>query len=221
MNTMQAIRARHSVRRYTDRKIEPKKLAALREEIRLCNEKSGLYMRLVADGREDFVGLMAKAVFRGEMSFIVVAGADAPDLDERAGYWGERVVLRAQMLGLNTCWAMMFNRKKYAEKLPDGERIVSVICVGYGETQGAPHKSKPMNALCRVEGGGEMPEWFKNGMDAAMMAPTAMNRQSFMFTLTADGAVRAEATAGGLAALDLGIAKYHFEVGRRQITTNG
>jgi nitroreductase len=216
---MQAIRARHSVRRYTNREIEPKKLAALRAEIRLCNEKSGLHMRLVTDSGDSFSGLMVRAVFRGAMVFVVMAGAPAPDLEERVGYWGERVVLKAQMLGLNTCWAMMFNRKKYAEKIPEGERIVTVVSVGYGETQGMPHKSKPMKSLCRVEGGGDMPDWFREGMDAAMMAPTAMNRQPFMFTLTKEGTVRAEATAGGLAALDLGIAKYHFEVGTgRQIT---
>lgn len=30
---------------------------------------------------------------------------------------------------------------------------------------------------------GETPQWFKNGMEAAMLAPTAMNQQKFVIKL--------------------------------------
>ena len=57
-----------------------------------------------------------------------------------------------------------------------------------------------------------MPDWFKNGIDAALLAPTAMNQQKFVFSLNGD-VVSAKAGVGFYSKIDLGIAKYHFEVG--------
>ena len=67
-----------------------------------------------------------------------------------------------------------------------------------------------MTDLCKVQG--EMPGWFKDGMEAAMLAPTAMNQQKFLFTLDGEK-VTAEKTGGMYSLVDLGIVKYHFEVG--------
>ena len=67
-----------------------------------------------------------------------------------------------------------------------------------------------MSELCRVQG--DMPEWFRNGMEAAMLAPTAVNQQKFLFTLD-DDIVTAERTGGMYSLVDLGIVKYHFEIG--------
>ena len=35
-----------------------------------------------------------------------------------------------------------------------------------------------------------MPQWFLNGVNAALLAPTAMNQQKFFFTLQPDGNVK-------------------------------
>jgi len=54
-------------------------------------------------------------------------------------------------------------------------------------------------------------------MEAALMAPTAMNQQKFKFTLQEGNKVKAEATFSltGKSYLyyDLGIVKCHFEIG--------
>lgn len=58
----------------------------------------------------------------------------------------------------------------------------------------------------------EMPEWFLDGMKAAMLAPTAMNQQKFRFELQSDGTVKVSCGTGFYTKLDLGIVTYHFEV---------
>ena len=117
-------------------------------------------------------------------------------------------MLKAQALGLNTCWVAMTHGKSLAN-VGKGEKQVCLISLGYGETQGVEHKSKPMQALCRCAQ--PMPEWFEKGMTAAMLAPTAMNQQKFYFELRADGTVKATCGSGFYTKLDLGIVKYHFE----------
>lgn len=56
----------------------------------------------------------------------------------------------------------------------------------------------------------EVPAWFAKGMEAVMLAPTAMNQQKFKFILEGDR-VEAVATGGFYSKIDLGIVKYHFE----------
>ena len=84
------------------------------------------------------------------------------------------------------------------------------MALGYGDTQGVPHKSKPMPQLCKVDG--EMPEWFRKGMEAALLAPTAMNKQNFLIILDGE-TVKYEAKEGKYRNLDLGIVKCHFQTG--------
>lgn len=210
MTIMEAIQKRHSVRRYSEKKIEEGVLAALQDEVSKCNDESGLNIRLVADDPDTFNGFLAKVRFSGAKNYIVLVGKESPDLEEKAGYYGEQLVLKAQQLGLNTCWAMMFSGKKFSEKLDKGEKIVIIISFGYGETQGVPRKSKPLEALCKVDT--DMPDWFRSGMEAAMLAPTALNKQKFLFTLSGN-TVKAECDNGRFSKIDLGIVKYHFEVG--------
>lgn len=132
-------------------------------------------------------------------------------LDEKCGYFGERLVLRAQELGLNTCWvAMTYRKVKIAFAVDEGEKLCVVIALGYGEPQGVPHKSKALSEVAKVEK--TIPGWFKNGIEAALRAPTAMNQQKFLFTPTG-GKVCAKAGKGFYTKLDLGIVKYHFETG--------
>ena len=164
MELMEAVKARHSVRAYADRPIEADKAAALNREIDACNKESGLHIQLVTEEPEAFRGFMAHyGSFRNVRSYIALVGKKTPQLDEKIGYYGERIVLVAQRLGLNTCWvALTYRRKKTKCAIGEGEKLVCVIALGYGETQGVPHKSKPMEALCRTES--TIPDWFVTGM---------------------------------------------------------
>ena len=164
----------------------------------------------MTDEPKAFDGFMAHyGKFSGVTNYIALVGKKEKDLDEKCGYFGERLVLKAQALGLNTCWVAMTHGKS-AAKVESGEKLVCLIALGYGEVQGVEHKSKPMTELCVCPE--PMPEWFKAGMDAALLAPTAMNQQKFTFTLKGDK-VRADAGLGFYAKVDLGIVKYHFELG--------
>ena len=115
------------------------------------------------------------------------------------------------MLGLNTCWvAGGYKRGCVNAKINSDEKLVCVIALGYGENQGVPHKSKSIRQVCKAEG--ELPKWFRKGVEAALMAPTAMNQQKFSFSYSGNR-VKARAGLGPYCKVDLGIAKYHFELG--------
>ena len=215
----EAVRQRHSVRQYTDEPISEADRTALRDEIERCNAEGNLHMALVCDEPEAFAGGLAHyGSFRGVTDYIVIAGKPAADLDQRAGYYGEKIVLLAQKLGLNTCWvALTFKKRLVRRSIEPGDKLAIVIALGHGSTQGAPHKSKAASAVSSCPG--TAPVWFDRGVELALLAPTALNQQKFRFELLDDatqaGKPRVKATTGfgSYAAVDLGIAKLHFELG--------
>lgn len=209
MEILEIMQQRHSVRQYTDQAIEPEKRAVLDALTQEINRKAGLSVQIIYDDPKCFDSFMAHyGKFAGVRNYIALVGKKAPGLDETLGYYGEELVLKAQELGLNTCWVALTHGKSKAA-VGRGEKEVCLIALGYGVTQGVEHKSRPMQELCTC--GEPMPEWFRCGMDAAMLAPTAMNHQKFRFELLPDGTVKAACGSGFYTKLDLGIVKYHFE----------
>lgn len=212
MELWQAMETRHSVRSYEERSIDRETKEKLAAMIETCNRESGLHMQLVTEEPQAFNSFMARyGKFSGVRNYIALVGKKGSDMDEICGYYGEKIVLYAQQLGLNTCWAAMTYKKvKGVFKVNAGEKLYVVIAIGYGKSQGVPHKSKAMELVCKADG--EMPGWFQRGVEAALLAPTAMNQQKFLFTL--DGRnVSARAGMGFYSKIDLGIVKCHFEVG--------
>ena len=118
----------------------------------------------------------------------------------------EKNVLKCQELGLNTCWVAMTHGKSKAE-IRRGQKLLIIISLGYGETQGVPHKSKSIAELGQAD---QKTEWFEKGMEAVSLAPTAVNQQKFYFELK-NGIVTAKSLGGFYSKIDLGIVKYHFE----------
>lgn len=212
MTSMEAVRARHSVRQYLDQPLCPEEIATLTEEVRVCNQESGLHIQLVTNEPKAFSGFMAHyGKFSGVANYFALVGKAGGDLQEKCGYWGERLVLQAQRMGLNTCWvALSFSKVKSAYTLNRGEKLVAVIALGHGVTQGGSHKSKKMDEVVRAAG--PLPDWFQAGMESVLLAPTALNQQKFLFSL-AGSQVSAQATGGFFSKIDLGIVKYHFEIG--------
>ena len=209
MEMMELMKQRHSVRQYTDRVIEAEKRSALDELTAALNRKFGVHMQIIYDEPQCFDSMMAHyGKFTGVKNYIALVGVKSPALDETLGYAGEQLVLKAQELGLNTCWVAMTHGKSKAV-IGKGEKQVCLIALGYGCTNGIAHRSKALSEVCRVQG--EMPEWFLTGMEAALLAPTATNQQKFFFELLPDGKVKASARPGFYTKLDLGIVKYHFE----------
>lgn len=209
MEILEIMQQRHSVRQYTDQAIEPEKRAVLDALTQEINRKAGLSVQIIYDDPKCFDSFMAHyGKFAGVRNYIALVGKKAPGLDETLGYYGEELVLKAQELGLNTCWVALTHGKSKAA-VGRGEKEVCLIALGYGVTQGVEHKSRPMQELCTC--GEPMPEWFRCGMNAAMLAPAAMNQQKFRFELLPDGTVKAACGSGFYTKLDLGIVKYHFE----------
>ena len=212
MTLFEAIQARHSVRRYIDTPLPTDVIETLLQKISEVNKEGGLHFQLVTDEPAAFGGRMAHyGKFSNVRNYIALIGPKGQALDEKLGYYGERIALRAQQLGLNTCWvALTYSRGKSRCTVAPGEKLVCVLTVGYGSTQGVPHKSKPMDAVCRSDE--PTPDWFRRGAEAALLAPTAMNQQKFLLTRTGEK-VTAKATGGFYSKIDLGIVKYHFELG--------
>ena len=211
MDILEAIQARHSVRAYTDRKIEKEVREELDAFVEACNEDGGLNIRIHYDEPDGFDSRLAHyGKFRNVNNFIVLAGADGPDFEERCGYYGEKIVLKAQTLGLNTCWvASTYNHRAVKKLIEAGDRFCMVIALGYGESEGNERKSKSPEDVVVTKG--TMPEWFRKGVEAALLAPTAINQQKFKIgIINGEPAIRV-AGMGPHTKTDLGIVKYHFE----------
>lgn len=210
MTIYEAMEQRHSVRQFVDKPLEEAAIAELQAEIDAVNQESGLHIQLVTNEPEAFqASKPSYGQFKGCKNYLVIVGPKGKDVE--AGYYGERVVLKAQELGINSCWVALTYKKGKAQSSEDsGEKRYLVVALGYGETQGIQHKNKQMNEVSDCSA--ISPEWYKKGIEAALLAPTAMNQQKFKFELKGNK-VEAKAGLGFYTKIDLGIAKYHFELG--------
>lgn len=219
MSLKEAIEARHSVRAYKEQPLSEEIVNVLQDRIAELNRDGQLHIQLILNEPKAFLGTLAKyGRFRGVNNYIVMAGRKTEDLDERVGYYGEHLVLLAQTLGLNTCWVgLSYSKVPGTYVLDEGEKIACYIAVGYGETQGVAHKIKTVEQVSNATD--KTPLWFKRGVEAALLAPTAVNQQKFSFKYVGinDGRHQVLAKRGfsmiGYTQMDLGIAKCHFEIG--------
>ena len=215
MTLQEAIKARHSVRKYTDKPIETAKVATLRADIERANAESGLNIQLVLDEPKAFsTGMWKYGQFSGVRNYFVMAGPKGKEAEEKIGYYGERLVLLAQTLDLNSCWVgLTYKKIPGTYTLREGDIVHCVIALGYGSIPGVQHPLKPIEQFYESEG--IPPKWFQDGMEAAMLAPTAVNQQKFKFILHDGNKVAAKTSfsMAGYTNIDLGIVKYHFELG--------
>ena len=223
MTIKEAIDARHSVRSYREQPLTEEIVKLLKGKIEELNREGQLHIQLILNEPRAFQGTLAKyGKFRGVNNYIVMAGKKSDDLDERVGYYGEQLVLYAQTLGLNTCWVgLSYSKVPGTYVLAEGEKIACYIAIGYGETQGVGHKIKTVEQVSNASD--ITPSWFKKGVEAALLAPTAVNQQKFSFEYIGMNNNRHQVRAKkgfsmiGYTQMDLGIAKYHFEIGAGKV----
>ena len=223
MTIQEAIEARHSVRAYKDLPLSEEIVKLLEDELVKLNNEGQLHIQLICNEPKAFQGTMAKyGKFRNVNNYLVMAGKKAEDLDERIGYYGEHLVLLAQTLGLNTCWVgLSYSKVPGTYVLEEGEKIACYIAIGYGETQGVGHKIKTVEQVSNASD--ITPSWFKKGVEAALLAPTAVNQQKFSFEYVGMNNNRHQVRAKkgfsmiGYTQMDLGIAKFHFEIGAGKV----
>lgn len=211
MELIDAVISRHSVREYLDKEIEKEKVERLQTMIDKINAANDLSFQLVTNEPDAFNGNSHYGRFVGVKNYVALVGKKCKNLDEKIGYFGEHVVLFAQMLGLNTCWVALTYKKSAAKvQVKKDEKLVCVLALGYGKDQGVPHKSKDILKVSNVSS--DTPDWFESGVKSALLAPTAINQQQFYFTYS-EGEVKVKKGVGFYSKVDLGIVKYHFEIG--------
>ena len=206
------IEKRHTVRKYLDRPLDMDLVDLLKDRIKQNNELHDLTFKLVTN-ESDGISSLAKIMSNNTIqNYIILAGKECSSLDEKIGYCGADLILYAQSLGLNTWWCGgMFNGKNALKHLDDKNvRVNGVIAIGYGKTQGVPHKSKTADQVSQYKG--DVPDWFKSGIKALLLAPSALNRQLYIVSGERNK-VCFKVKSGPLSQVDLGIGKYFFEFG--------
>ena len=212
MDIEKIIKERHSVRNYLDKEIEKEKVLELQKEIDKINEENELNIQLILNDSKTFDKFILHYGKLNANNYLAMIGKNSKDLNEKICYYGEALVLKAQSLGLNTCWVSgTFSKKNVSAKINDDEKLLCVIAIGYGKTSGNERKSKTFDEVSISK---EVPTWYKKGIEYALLAPTAINEQKFTFELIDNNKVLAKALNGmSNTKLDLGIVKYHFELG--------
>ncbi len=220
MTELEALKERHSIRKYENRPLAEDKIEALRQEIEKLNEAGGLRMQLVMNEPKAFKSFLAYGSFINVANYVMVVGKKTESMEYRAGYYIECLVLKAQQLGLNTCIVGLTYKKVDGtfDVGPD-EKVYVCVAVGYGVGEGCKHKIKTPEQVSNVSD--STPQWFAKGVEAALLAPTAVNQQKFYFEYMAPqikgnpGGVRPKKLSSlvGYTKIDLGIAMRNFEIG--------
>ncbi|MBE6155213.1 MAG: nitroreductase [Firmicutes bacterium] len=212
-NINEIVKTRHSVRRYKDDLIPDNIVFFLKEKLAKINSDTNLNFQLILNDKETFSAykLHYGKIYNCANYIALIGNKQSKNLDELVGYYGEKIVLEIQKLGLNTCWVGAgYSRKKLNIKLNRGERLVCVIALGYGTY---PGKERPSKTYEEVSVTSKAPDWYSRGIEYALLAPTSMNRQNFKFELHENNVVSLKVGIGPFAKVDFGIVKYHFELG--------
>lgn len=206
------IEKRHTVRKYLDKPLDMDLIGLLNDCIEQINKLYDLTFKLVTNNSDGLSSLARLMSNNSVQNYIILAGKESSDLDEKIGYCGADLILYAQSLGLNTWWCGgMFNGKNALKHLDDKTvRVNGVIAIGYGKTQGIPHKSKRPDQISHYQG--KAPDWFKSGIKALLLAPSALNRQPYI-VYGVGNKVSFKVKNGAFSQVDLGIGKYFFELG--------
>lgn len=210
MNLNEAMQVRHSVRKYMDKPLPDEIIEKLQVRISSNNDEYDLSVKLIQNDIKAFNAAIKLILTRGVKNYIILSGKDTLDLDEKLGLCGADLMLYAQTIGLNTWWVGETFNRKHTENLSDGSKVIGIIAVGYGATQGVPHNSKKPEEVSSYDG--EAPDWFRNGVNASLFAPTARNLQAYHIK-GQENRVQITCNNKNYAGVELGLLKYHFELG--------
>lgn len=217
---LRAIKIRHSRRSYLDKMIPTDDLISAIDQI---NTLAGLHIQLVLNNPEAFNSLKKSyGMFRGVKHILALVGPkNDPNLWEKLGYYGEQLVLEATALGLDTCWVGgTYSKHDCLCQILPNEELAAVIVIGYAE-KSVTVKEKVIAAISHrrhktfsqcTKIYDTAPDWFKYGVESALLAPSALNAQPVLFTWKDQKAYASIPEKHKHEQIDLGIAKYHFEL---------
>lgn len=221
MTLLEAIDYRVSRRSYLSKSIEKSKIDVLQQIIEKINNEFNVSFSLIEDGVELFKTIKKNyGMFRGVRSFLVVKGKkNDPFLYEKLGYCGELLVLEATTIELGSCWiGIDYDQKKANIDTTEDEHVACLISLGYATEKLSfkenlirkvlHRKTKPLTQFYTSDA--TPPQWFIDGIVAVSKAPSAINRQKYIFDFF-NNHIKTRATDNGkYDQLDLGIAKAHF-----------
>lgn len=223
MNTREAIEQRCSRRTYLPEYLREKDAKPLYQMIREINKEQGLHLQLITDEGNISKIKMSYGMFKNVHGFIAMVGReDDPDLKEKLGYFGEKLVLLATTIGLGTCWVGgTYKKDSCVCEVEKGESLEAVITIGYVETDKRTKekmissfvKKKGKKAADMLKADETAPEWILKGLEAVEKAPSAMNGQPVKFLWKNETLKAHVEVKNGFEEIDMGIAKLHFEVG--------
>lgn len=216
MDILEIMRARHSVRAYEDKPIEEEKRKVLDDLIKKLNTEHDTNVQIFYDDVDGFKNAEVHyGNFSGCKNYIALVAKSA----ESAGYVGEMLALKAQELGLNTCFVAMSYRRgavKAKIRASEGEKLQCSIALGYGKTQGTPHKNKSLKSVLKVVC--QKPDHIDQVVEACLLAPTALNQQKFKVVCTNGNIEVKKAGLGFYTDIDLGIVKCHKDLILQSLT---
>jgi nitroreductase len=236
------IATRRSWRRYDGQLLSVEHLSALREACDRFRPWPAARAVLVTEPPEDvFKGILGSyGQVKGAPAFIAFVGQmQHPNVQEMLGYTGQAIVLEAAALGVDTCWVGGFFRTEVAARLAGagpGERVLAVTPAGYAVKQanleeklmagfGRHSRREPLGKLVSALPPDRWQAWQLAAIEAARLAPSAVNRQPWRFAVE-NRAITISVASGGMDVtvsrrLDCGIAMLNLEVAARRSGVSG
>lgn len=229
-----AIEVRRSRRNYDPTMpVESVALTALEVVCKDFRPFSGARAELITEHADDvFKGVVGSFGKIKNSSIAIAFIGDMTDVNvqEKAGYMGEGIILEATALKLATCWVAGFFKPEVVAsliKIKDNERVLAVTPVGHAAVAetfeekivtgfGRTHIRKPLSVMVTGLEQSKWPEWIVKALEAARLAPSAINRQPWGFNV-ADDSITVSVRTTGLdfnvsKRLDCGIAMLHIEI---------
>lgn len=200
------MKQRHSVRVYDGKPLSFNIEKELNKKISAINQESHQHFQLVVNEPNAFSSSLAKyGKFENAVNYIALIGNN----EEKIGYYGEELVKCCTLLGLKTCWVgLTYKKEKQAFSIGPKEKLFGLIALGTSDKNGSAHPLRSINTLSIDTN--PKPDWFLEGMKGVQLAPSALNQQKYRFGYK-NGKVQTKKGIGFYTAMDLGIAKYHFD----------
>ncbi len=220
------------------------------EEVSRLTDFSQQLNKNIAGARVEIITQNPEDVFKGVIgSYGKIKGAPAyaafignledANMQEKVGYIGECLILEAASMGLATCWVGGFFRPDIVKQqiaVAADEKVLAVTPLGYASKQYglkeklmsgfvSSHKRKDLDFLCVGGFRADWPDWVKSALELARLAPSAVNRQPWRFSVEPNAIKisvdNVKDTYNISKRLDCGIAMVHIEVGAKHKGVNG
>ena len=210
MTIEELIKNRHSVRKYKKLPLVEGHVNKIKEMLNEIN-KNDLSFELVTNENIFKNLILGYGFIKDCNNYIILGGKDDNCLEEKVGYYGEKLALELLDLGINTCFVGgTYKKKKVKNELKEGYRNVLVLAIGYGVNDGKLAKTKTFDEISISK---DVPDWYKKGIEMVLFAPSAVNQKKWTFEYVSPNGVKIQSVGKLFPNVDLGIAKYHFEVG--------